>query len=297
MKTIVALFCFLLSGTVEASAWIASDKIPFIEGPDYCEIRRARQVDRHQARARYIDDAIDLLYAGATGGEALAMIMEFDRLYDKHKRDSLRYLNRGLEELFRARFQTYFNTFNPSTREFNFVQNEIFLTSQAEKRFVFVGMFSFAPECNGRYLLTLKRIEQGTGIVKTYEGRGSLDQAVNGIVNMAFQDLYLTQFPSTIQLGANQLTILGNLTGQLSDRVGWATADRACQTMGGRLPTADEVRFIAAIGSYHGGITVSARDRINLFGRNAVFVQAMEPYGETDFSMVNDKTANYFCVR
>lgn len=283
--------------------------IPFnIEGANLCEYRVAHSQIRSQYMQEMVENAERLFYAGDFN--PVTTLLRFNQLYHKNQVYARKGLGHTLENTFKAYLDGYYRQLTPKTRNIDFkYTNRLnqainkpasqntepnLETNQFQKISAFAyGHYSFSPHCRGEILVTLTLITRG-GDSKTYLGQGPVNTVMSKIASQIFEDYQRTKFPSTLRVGNKKLTLLGGLNGAV-DKVQYPEeAENICQTLGARLPTAQEYKFINSYGSWSGGVTL---------GRNVwalkypkVFIPYFRTLPVREYNQTNQKEIYYICV-
>lgn len=320
MKSFLFTFIITIVSTAYASSGIWPN-IPFTEGADFCNLSEDLNKNRTDSRREYIYDTLPLMYYGASTYEAYQLIYSFEKLYEHNRNLAQQKLQVSLEALLKTELSRYYNFHQPRERKLIFrnsvaIQN---LIAEANSRYnknsnsapsanplpripdidyMAMGTFSMAASCDGKIEVTLDLIHLSSGEIISFYAYGTALQAVNQIAGQIFDAFQKTKFPSKIHnTDGSSLTILGTPNGRLTDKTDWKTAQRACSSLKGRLPTTQEVKDIALFGDYAGGITLQKHGNYCLHGENNVYVSDFVGQEEQSFNLINDKTAFFFCVK
>jgi hypothetical protein len=263
------------------------------------------------------DLASQLMESGAKGSEALSMLVTFNQLHDRNKALALRhkYLDVSLESSFKAYLDRYYRDLGVSKRniQFRHINNIRRIISDASNGqrtgylpentfdyldYVAYGSYSLAPNCRGNIQVTLTLVDRD-GVARTYEATNRPHVVMSAIASRVFEDFQRTKFPSKLDLGHKSITLLGSPTGSVSTTHHPRVAQRACQTMGGRLPNADELEIIDTFGDWNGGVHINrAVWAISQYGSPKVYHPGLRnPSPVREMHSVNTRTFKYYCVR
>lgn len=210
-------------------------------------------------RREYINEARSLLRAGATGAEAMQMVLSFDdRVYDRRviaKRGTgetlARYVKAGFEAFYRKH------------------------QSEGGKR-----LLDFSPSENSKYSINLtwgvrptvsgktglyvsaEMTNEDTMVSRTFTSRGpigSIDRVGQAIAFQIVHGLHKTSFPLSTRLNGNRITVYNPTSYTPPSQTQWRTykklADQDCRSRGLRLIKEREITELFSRGIYHGGAT------------------------------------------
>jgi len=311
------VMCLILSSKVFAGANIWAS-IPFIKGADLCQYKQAFSQTRNEYMQEMVSMASELMQSGAKGSEAMQMMVTFDALYDKNLAlaKSGKYLDVTLENTLKGYLDQYYRDIPVTDRKINFkhINNigTIVTAASAGQRagylpsdaydildFVAYGSYAYAPNCRGNIDVTLTLVGP-RGSTSTYKALGKPDRVMSKIASKIFEDFQRTKFPSKLDLGHKTITLLGATNRSVAKATSIRQAKRACKSLGGRLPRAQELEDISAYGDWNGGVSI---------GRS---IWAIDGYGSGDMvyhpllmnpspvrrtTEINAKVYNYYCVR
>lgn len=321
MKNLILSFflysLFSINAAAIESIW---PNVPFAVGADFCNIKNDLNKNRGDSRREYIYDTLPLLDYGASGYEAYNLIIAFEQLYDQHQFEAQQKLQVSLEALLKTELSRYYNFYKPKNNKFVFRNSvEIQKLIQTAKSranngssnsdikkiteipsvdYMAMGTFSMSASCNGEIDVTLDFIHLKTGDIVSFYASGTAYNAMNSIAGQIFELFQKTQFPSKIQgIDGSTLTILGTPTGRLTDKTDWNTANIACKSLKGRLPSVQEIKLIAMYGDYSDGITLQLHGNYCTQEKDSVYVSDFVGQEDQSFNLINDKTAFFFCVK
>ena len=308
--TLLMLSSAFISQTGHAKVNNIWPRIPFnIIGANLCEFRAAYSQTRSQYMKEMVSMAEKLLKAGDL--DPVDTLMNFNRMYEENLRYARRGLGITLENTFKGYLEEYYRNIKPRVRNLEFKHvipidevinmairgGQVPYISQSDidkLDLMAYGSYSMSPNCNGNVIVTLNVIDKN-GISRSYNGAGRPSTVMSQIASRFFEDYQRTKFPSKIRIGSKTLTLLGGFNGDI-DRTSYLDqAEKMCETLGGRLPTAQEYKFINSYGSWSGGITLGHNVWAMKFPY--VFVPYFENAPQRTHSQVNASEFLYTCVR
>ena len=285
-------------------------RIPFnIAGANLCEYRAAYSQTRSEYRDEMISNAQRLLYTGDFN--PTQTLITINRMYEQNLAYARRGLGVTLENTFKAFIEQYYRNLKPRMRKlaFNHVMPLDSLINMALRGqqvsnishedalkidlFAY-GTYSFSPDCNGSIIVTLSLMTR-SGETKTYMGTGPVHTVMSKIASSVFEDYQRTTFPSTIKIGNQKITLIGGFNGDVDKTSYLEEAQDICQTLGARLPSAKEYKFINSYGSWSGGITLGRKIWALKFPN--VFVPYFERSPQRNYNVVNEREYFYTCVK
>lgn len=315
MKTKILLVLLALCSVQTAFAKLANiwPSIPFIRGADLCSYHNAYSQTKQEYMAQMVRNAQDLMAYGAYGIEALHMLESFDRLYTKNQALAS-YQNFGvtLEASLKAFVDGYHRDLHPRVKKISFQHLNSLQSIVTNLRsglpignfdesmmkdldFIAYGTYSLAPNCRGNLQVTLHLIGRD-GMTSSYTGTGHPSTVMSIIASQIYTEFQRTEFPSTVRVGHNELTIIGGLSGSVDEVSDLKMAELACETLDARLPTATELDLINAYGDWSGGVGLG--NAVWALPNGKVFHPGLRnPSPVRNPWEVNAKTFKYYCVR
>lgn len=305
--------------SVHASANISGiwATIPFIRGADLCQYKQAFSQTRMEYMGEMVGMASNLMQSGARGKEALEMLLMFDALYDKNVNlaKQYQYLDVTLENSLKGYLDQYYRSFPVQQRKIEFrhindIRRIINAVANGQRignlsgdpyrvlDYVAYGSYSYAPDCRGRIDVTVTLVGPN-GQIKTYQGLERPHIVMSQIASRMFEDFQRTKFPSTLDLGAKSIRLIGATNGSVA-KAGLKQAERACKNMGARLPTGEELEDISAFGDWNGGVSINnVVWAISGWGGSPMVYHPglMNPSPIRDEWSVNEKIFSYYCVK
>lgn len=319
MKNFKSVLLLFSLGIVAFSATAFSQTtiwptIPFIRGADVCGYKDAYGQTRSEYMAKMVGLAKDLMQAKATGKDVLPILVGFNNLYNQNiaLATQYNYLDVTLESTLKSYVSEYYRNLRPRKELLSFKnvndvlgivqaasqgQRDGYLTPDMVQRLTFIGYgsYSFAPNCKGDILVTLHLTGQD-GQQISYIGQGPVQTVMSQIASRLFEDFQRTRFPSTLKVGKKTITLLGGMNGSVDKALSPKNAQKICETLDGRLPTADELEIINAYGDWSGGVSLAGTVWA-LPGNKVYAPHLMNPSPVREPWEVNEKEVSYFCVQ
>ena len=313
--TLIISFLVLHLGTASATStkidhYDLWPRIPFnLIGANLCEFRSAFSQTRSQYISEMVGHAETLLYAGDFN--PTSTLTQFNAMYEKNLIYAQRGLGVTLESTFKAFLEEYYRNLRPKKRKLslkylnpldtlinNALRGQVIrnITHQdADKIDLFAhGTYSMSPRCNGNIVVTLSIITRD-GYTKEYMGQGPAHTVMSQIASRVFEDFQRTKFPSRIKIGNRYITLIGGLNESIDSTMYLEEAKTICETLGARLPTAQEYKVINSYGSWSGGITLGRKIWAMNFPN--IFVPYFERSPVRTYSQVNDRNYYYTCIK
>lgn len=304
---ILILTIMVFNAEAKINIW---PSIPFnIEGANLCAYRSAYSQTRSEYMQEMVSYAERLLYMGDYN--PAQTLSDFNRMYERNLAYAKLGLGVTLEYTFKAYIEDYYRQLTPRTRQIDFKyttqlnnivnsalrNNQLPNISQAQTdkigAFAY-GTYSLSPNCNGNILVTLTLIQKD-GNTKTYIGNGPVQTVMSQIASKIFEDFQRTTFPSTLRIGTREITLIGGLNGHIDSVQYLEEAENICKTLGARLPTGQEYKFINSYGSWSGGITLGRK--VWALDYPNVFIPYFERMPVRNFTQVNERTYYYTCIK
>lgn len=290
--------------------------IPFIRGADLCVYKDAYSQTRTQYMNRMVGYAKDLMQAGAKGSEVLPMLVGFNKLYDQNlaAANQYKYMEVTLESTLKSYMSDYYRNLRPRVQRLSFTRvNDVMSVVRAAANgqrdgyldqalvnkldYIAYGTYALAPNCQGDIQVTLHMIGSD-GEEISYVGHGQPAVVMSQIASRMFEDFQRTKFPSTLKVGKKTLTLLGAMNGSVEKTFSPKNAERACDTLGGRLPTGLELEMIDAYGDWNGGVSINTA--VWALANDYVYhPQLRNPSPVRSRTEVNqpDEGFSYYCVQ
>lgn len=290
--------------------------IPFIRGADLCVYKDAYSTTRTGYMDKMTGLAKDLMGAGAKGKEVLPMLVGFNNLYDQNiaAANQYKYMEVTLESTLKSYVSDYYRNLRPRVQRLSFTRvNDVLSVVRAAANgqrdgyldqglvdkldYIAYGSYALAPNCQGDIQVTLHMIGRD-GVEISYIGNGPPATVMSQIASRMFEDFQRTKFPSTLKVGKKSLTLLGAMNGSVERTFSAKNAERACDTLGGRLPTGLELEMIDAYGDWNGGVSIN--DAIWALSNGNVYAPHLRnPTPIRSESEVNrpDEGYSYYCVQ
>lgn len=306
--TLTALTSF--SAFAQLSLW---PTIPFVRGADLCQYQEAYGQARQQAINESARIAENFLYAGASGREAVAMLLKLDELVDKNRQLAIQGygLDVMLENTLRSYTDDLYRRLKPREKKILFTnavslvdqleairngQRQGTLTNEMLKKlsgFAY-GTYSYAPGCKGDLLVTLTVLSKD-GRTETFMAQNKPSFVMGDIASRMFEAYQRTSFPTTLRIGARTLSLVGGLNGTVDRVRSTKQAEVACESLDARLPTEAEYEAISAYGDWSGG--VSLNDGTWAMENDRVYHAPFRSMPVRNTWEVNETEYLYYCVK
>lgn len=250
--------------------------IPFIEGADLMAFHEAYSRTRSEQFGELVQSAQSLLKAGATGKEALEMIMAFDGMITKRRADSKKRMGISLEGYFNSRLNDLYQLYQPQNRRLDFrhvqVPSNILAYASRNQRigmagdellsdldYVIYGSFTVNRN-KGMIDVAIYAVNVQSGETRVYGGTGYPEMAAYQAADKLFDDFQKTRMPKNYRLrNGKTLTLVkeGRVGGGNSSMKNlYARAQIACEAVNARLMSEEEALSLDSLGRYNGGITM-----------------------------------------
>ena len=273
--------------------------IPFIRGADLCAYKDAYSTTRSGYMAQMVGLAKELMWVGAHGKEAVSILTSFNDLYNQNllAANQSRYMEITLESTLKSYVSDYYRNLRPRVQRFSFTRtNDVTDPNLTEKLdYIGYGTYALAPNCQGDIQVTVHLVGRD-GEEISYIGNGQPAYVMSQIASRMFEDFQRTKFPSKLKVGNKILTLLGAMNGSVEKTFSVKNAERACATLGGRLPTGTELEIIDAYGDWNGGVSIN--DVVWALDRGYVYAPHLRnPSPVRSPSEVNSDEYAYYCVQ
>ncbi len=277
MRRIYFLWLLLLAGSAfgaEMQAILLWPTIPFIRGQDLCQYQDAYGRSKSENSQALTQNMIGLLREGASSGSAFAMVLAMDELTNKNRALASAGLGMDvvLEGSLKASLDAIYRDINPQQKKVAFfnpmplIQVVHELHDQKRQGYldqrylsgltgVVWGIYSFSPSCRGDVTVTL-HIETKEGVTYNFQGQGTPESVMQGMAGQVFEFFQRTRFPSKVKYGNGFVELLGAPGSPISHATLPENAEKSCEKMQGRLPTAEEYIFLSSLGDWSGGVTL-----------------------------------------
>lgn len=288
--------------------------VPFIKGQDLCQFQDAYGSTGLEAQKNLSQQLIELLSAGADPAQLVDLINALDR-HTQLSRERAR-AGKGMDVLLegslkasldaqytqkqlRQRNITFFNPapLHALARDLRDEKRQGYLdTSMLGKLNAMAwGTYSFAPNCKGDLMVTL-HIQVSSGRTYNYQAVGRPEAVMRAISVQWFTEFQHTQFPSKVTMGNRTLELVGAPGVPIGETSSAQAAERSCQGIKARLPTAQEYEFMANLGDWNQGIRTVGR--VWALANNMVLAPELpNPSPIRTEAEVRARELYYYCVR
>ncbi len=251
--------------------------VPFIRGQDLCQFQEAYGSTAQENHKNLSLHLIQLLNAGADPEQLVDLLNALDRntQINRQRAAAGKGMDVLLEGSLKASLDAHYTKFQPRQRNITFFNPApIYALARdlrEEKRQGYLdpsmlgklnamawGTYSYAPTCKGDLLVTL-HIQASSGRTYSYQAKGRPDQVMVAISSQLFAEFQHTQFPSKVKMGNRTLELVGAPGVPISHTTSASAAERTCQSIQARLPTAEEYEFMSNLGDWNQGVRTIGR--------------------------------------
>jgi len=248
--------------------------VPFIRGQDLCQYQDAYGRSKSENTQALTQNMVGLLREGASSGNAFAIVLAMDELTNKNRALASTGLGMDvvLEGSLKASLDAIYRDINPQQKRVAFfnplplIQVVRELHDQKRQGYldqrylaglsgVVWGTYSFSPTCRGDVTVTL-HIETKEGVTHNFQGQGTPETVMQGMAGQVFEYFQRTRFPSKVKYGNGFVELLGAPGSPISHATSPENAEKSCEKLQGRLPTAEEYIFLSSLGDWSGGVTL-----------------------------------------
>ncbi len=302
--------------------------IPFIDGADLMAFHEAYSRTRSEQFQELVQSAESLIKAGASGKEAMDIILAFDKLITDRREYSRRAMGVSLEGFFNGRITDLYDLYQPAVRRLDFKHVDIptnilahanrnyrpgYLTDDMLSQIDFVAYGSYSVSAKpGEIFVSIYVVNVKTGVTRVYSGAGRPNIAAYQAADKFFHEFQRTHIPQTLRLPTGKVVTLvkeGKVTGGYSNMKNlYEQASYACEDIGARLANDRELIAFNNLGSYNGGVTVyegysnyfyNRHDRPYYYwalNGSLVYI-APENRTAAPWNLNNTEFLNYLCVK
>ncbi len=276
------------------------------QSADLAMFEEMYQRTQHELRQEMVQEAVDLLGAGASGSEAMQMILNFDdRVFDK--RQISKY---GIGPLIGKFFRSEMDAINESYEEEGGQRKIIFIDeSYSSSPADYSVHIDWGAKSHSRLYAILRITNLHTGVSKSlatsvYSER--LRTMGYMLASKLFHSLHRTRFPLVKKRGLDKVEFYQNKTitigRYMTYRQKASLAQKYCKAKGLRLATADEMDEFFAFGYYHGGLALGSRKMgwaalKNTYSNMPTFINSEFPNGAPDGAKDIYLKINYICAK
>ncbi len=288
--------------------------IPFVRGKDLCQYQDAYSKSKNAHSQTLLSNVIALMREGAQDVFAMGIVQAIDEMenLNRARAASGQGMDVLLEGSFKATLDTYYRDVQPTQRQLSFFNpmqlTQLVRTVRDQKRQgylderlvkdlqgVFWGTYSFGPGCTGNVLVTL-HLEDKDGETYSFQGQGLPQSVMQSLAGQVFEYFQRTKFPSRIAINKGALDVLGAPGAAFAHTPDAPAAERVCKQMSGRLPTAEELEYVNALGDWNGGITL--RNDIWALANNMVYAPDLRnPSPVRTADEIRGQQIHFYCVR
>lgn len=288
--------------------------VPFIKGQDLCQFQEAYGSTAQENQKNLSQQLIHLLNAGADPSQLLDLLNAMDRntQLNRERATAGKGMDVLLEGSLKASLDAQYTKFQPRLRNIAFFnpapiyalardlrdqkrQGYLDASMLGKLNAMAWGTYSYAPTCKGDLLVTL-HIQVTTGRTYSYQAKGRPDQVMRAISGQMFAEFQHTQFPSKVKMGNRTLELVGAPGVPISHTSTAEAAQRTCQSIQARLPTAEEYEFMANLGDWNQGVRTVGRVWA-LANKMVLAPELPNPSPVRTESEVRAHEIYYYCVR
>lgn len=293
-------------------------RIPFFQGADFVTFKEMYSKSRRNLRREYIQEAVELMYAGAYGIEALEMVLAFDQQVTWLREYSKVRMDKSIEAIFRAELNNLTVLHRPSQNSLQFrhvnqahdiiyrASNSVqpgFLLPEHQKYIHFVAFGTYTTTSKG-LLLTFHLVNVHTGVEFNFSAEGIPTKASKILAKKVFDLFYKTHLPATLKLeSGRRIHILWKdvieSTNSAPFKHTWEDAHYHCADLGGRLANKRELNSISRAGNYRGGLEINARLKADYYWaipNKRIFSSFNRDVKNVHFTN-GHRFLNYICVK
>jgi len=288
--------------------------IPFVRGKDLCQYQEAYSKSKNSQSKSLLSNVIALMREGAQDVYAIGIVQAIDEMENLNRARAASGLGMDvlLEGSFKAALDGYYRDVQPAHRQLSFFNplqlTQLVRTVRDQKRQgyldeklvkdlqgIFWGTYSFGPGCTGNVLVTL-HLEDKDGETYSFQGQGLPQSVMHALAGQIFEYFQRTKFPSKVAMGKGTLEVLGAPGAAFAHTPDTPSAERVCKQMSGRLPTAEELEYVNALGDWNGGITL--RNDIWALQNNVVYAPDLpNPSPVRKADEIRGQQIHFYCVR
>jgi len=288
--------------------------IPFVRGQDLCQYQESYAKTKNEQSQAMLRDVISLIREGAKESVAFGIVLAMDEMENANRAQASAGLGMDvlLEGSFKAMLDAYYRDMRPTQRRIAFFnpmpltqlvrglrdqQRQGYLDDKLVRDLygIFWGTYSFAQDCNGQVLVTM-HLEGKDGTTRSFQAQGLPQSVMQNVAAQVFDFFQKTKFPSKVAIRNKTLELVGTPSTPIAHTDDTRAAERACENLNARLPTADELELLAAMGDWNGGVSL----RSDLWALQGDMVYASDlrnPSPVRTAAEVRGPDLHFYCVR
>lgn len=312
MKFVLVAMCTLVSlNSYAINLW---PTIPFVKGADLCQYQDAYGRSRSEMAQEMVSQAERFLNAGASGKEALDLLVGIDALIDKNRRLAVQ--GYGLDVTLEATLKSYvdalYQQHRPRSKNISFTHAmpivDVVRAVRNGQRPGYLdqnllakldgfawGTYAYAPNCRGDILVTI-HVVKNSGETLNFHAQGKPQYVMSTIAARMFEQFQRAQFPSFVRMGRGTLELVGAPGAPVDSAPSPRLAEQACDMIDARLPTRSEYEYLSMLGDWNGGIGLG-RQVWALSDGYILAPMLRNPTPVRRPSDVNEREFKYYCVR
>ena len=311
---LIALLCCLPVWADHYSPIMVWQTVPFIKGQDLCQFQEAYGTTTQENHKNLSQQLIQLINAGADPAQLVELLNALDRntQINRERASAGKGMDVLLEGSLKASLDAQYTKLQPRQRNITFFnpapiyalardlrdqkrQGYLDASMLGKLNAMAWGTYSYAPTCKGDLVVTL-HIQVSTGRTYSYQAKGRPDQVMRAIGGQLFAEFQHTQFPSKVKMGQQTLELVGAPGVPISHTRSAAAAERTCQSIQARLPTAEEYEFMSNLGDWNQGVRTGGR--VWALAKQMVLAPDLpNPSPIRPESEVRSNELYYYCVR
>jgi hypothetical protein len=277
---------------------LLSENLRLTQGLDMAEFNENFSKTTSELRKNYISDAKSLLKAGASGSQALKMVLKFDdRVYDRRQL-AKKGMGKTIAAYFRSGIESIYDSFE------NRGGKRLLEISSGDTIYNAELLWGVMPG-SGVYAV-LKLRNNLTNTSRSFAARTKvqhLDSLGRVLGLLVFNSLHKTTFPLKLKVGYKNIEIKGIRTlmtpGYTQYKKMLNSIYDTCKSYGARMASFNEMKHLFARGFYGGGLTMGTHHWAGVsYTGNVGFIDGQYLQGETSNLVMtpNNRTLKYICV-
>jgi hypothetical protein len=282
-----------------ANPKMLSDSLVLTQGLDMAEFNENFSSTTSELRKNYISEAKDLLKSGASGGQALKMVLAFDdRVYDRRQL-AKKGMGKTIAAYFRSGLEGIYNSFEDRGGK------RLIEISNMDSEYSAELLWGVMPG-SGVYTV-FKLTNNITNISRSFAARTKvqhLDSLGRVLALLVFNSLHKTTFPLEIKIRNKNLLINGirSLTtpGYTQYKKMLASINESCKSYGARIASFNEMKYLFARGFYGGGVTMGLSHWAGVnFAGSVGYIDGQNLQGQVNNLVMkpyDNRTVKYICV-
>lgn len=241
-----------------------SSNINFTEGVNLQEFEENFSITNQELRNQYINEAIDLMQAGALGSQAMNMVLNFDdRAFDR-RQVAKKGLGKTLLASFRAGIESFYQA------NYQISNRKLQLTNASSFDYSAHLHYGIYPTHNGQSAIYafIELTNQNNYLIKSFYVKAraqQIDLLGQALATRILHDLHKTEYPLETKLNGQAVRVtlshlnVETLT-QFQDQL--RNAKQICRSLNSKLISKPQIETLMAKGIYNQG---HSRGNLNQF--------------------------------